>query len=555
MIDAKENRMKTDEILTLIDNKDFLDKIYRFSYHRCNTSFDAEDLCSDIILAVISSVQRHTDIDNFYGFVWTVAHRVYADFCEKRNKITNNISIENTELQFADKENGIDSLIEKTADREQLRKIFAEIAFLSKIYREVMVMYYIDEMKIKNISAKLGISETTVKQRLFSARNTVRIEVETMNERNLSLKPIKMKFFNTGRVTGNIPSPLANRTLSQNLIYLCKNKEKTAKELSDELCVPMIYVEEELEIQCRGQNGTYGNIRKLDNGKYISNILIAEYQEFQDLAKICEKYSEQLSSQFKNNYMKLRKEILDFPYLNAVKDEKFILWGYMLRCSWELERQICAEVNSYFTDIVPVERMYATVAHIYDEKIAPDYNSYGNCSIVGNSVAGFKSVRMKNCFGKYIDRHFKSGHNISNDEKILMLLKSIDGLSIDSLTESEKEIAAKAIESNYIKKVDNSLKPKVVTFEQKDEHSFEELAVKLCEFDNNIINNIAKEISQYMRKHIQKHLLNEYQNYLCLIAFARIPTILIEGSIKQNLLYKPNDRLGGEGVILIVEKE
>ena len=253
--------------------------------------------------------------------------------------------------------------------------------------------------------------------------------------------------------------------------------------------------------------------------------------------------------------MELRKEILDFPYLNVVENEKFILWAYMLRCSWELERQICAEVNNYFADIVPTERMYATVANVHSDEITPDYNSYGNDGIHANSISGFKSVHMRNCYGKYIDRHFTVGHNISNDEKMLILLKSIDGILIDSLTESEKEIAAKAIESNYIKKVDNLLKPKVVTFEQKDEYYFEELAVKLCEFDNGIIKDIAKEISQYMRKHIQKHLLDEYQNYLYLVAAIRIPTILIEGCIKQNLLYKPVDRLGGEGVILIVEKE
>ena len=44
--------MKTNETLKLLDDKDLLDKIYHFSYHRCNTSFEAEDLCSDIILAV-----------------------------------------------------------------------------------------------------------------------------------------------------------------------------------------------------------------------------------------------------------------------------------------------------------------------------------------------------------------------------------------------------------------------------------------------------------------------------------------------------------------------
>ena len=77
--------METNETLKLLDDKNLLDKIYHFSYHRCNTSFEAEDLCSDIVLAVISAIHKQKRIDNFYAFVWTVARRVYADYCEKRN--------------------------------------------------------------------------------------------------------------------------------------------------------------------------------------------------------------------------------------------------------------------------------------------------------------------------------------------------------------------------------------------------------------------------------------------------------------------------------------
>ncbi len=72
--------MKTNETLKLPDDKDFLDKIYHFSYHRCNTSFEDEDLCSDIILAVISAIHKQERIENFYAFVWTIARRVYADY-------------------------------------------------------------------------------------------------------------------------------------------------------------------------------------------------------------------------------------------------------------------------------------------------------------------------------------------------------------------------------------------------------------------------------------------------------------------------------------------
>lgn len=276
--------MKTNEILKLISDKALLDKIYQFSYRRCNTSYEAEDLCSDIILTVISAVHKQEQIENFYAFVWTVARRVYADYCEKRNSVRQTISMENGDYAIAAKENEIDSFIEETAEQEQIRKIFAEISFLSKAYREVMVLYYLDEMKVKDISKKLNISETTVKQRLFFARNTVRKEVEIMNERNLSLKPVSLAFIGTGNPSGNDPRTKAERILSQNLVYACKDKAKSAKELSDELCVPMPYIEDELEIQLKGENGSYGLLRKMGD-KYISNVIIVENSEFNEAGK------------------------------------------------------------------------------------------------------------------------------------------------------------------------------------------------------------------------------------------------------------------------------
>ena len=211
--------MKTNEILKLIGDKAFLDKIYQFSYRRCNTSYEAEDLCSDIILTVISAVHKQEQIENFYAFVWIVARRVCADYCEKRNSVRQTISMENGDYAIAAKENEIDSFIEETAEQEQIRKIFAEISFLSKAYREVMVLYYLDEMKVKDISKKLNISETTVKQRLFFARNTVRKEVEIMNERNLSLKPVSLAFIGTGNPSGN--DQKAPRNFPMSFAYPC----------------------------------------------------------------------------------------------------------------------------------------------------------------------------------------------------------------------------------------------------------------------------------------------------------------------------------------------
>ena len=261
------------------------------------------------------------------------------------------------------KENEIEEFVEEAAEQEQISRIFKEIAFLSKAYREVMVMFYIDELKVKEIATRLNINETTVKQRLFSARNSVRKEVETMSERTYVLKPIKLAISGTGNPCGNDPRSKTERMFSQNLIYLCKDKPKSAKELSEELCVPMPYIEEELEIQCHGENGKYGMLRKLENGKYAVNIHLVDYDEYDQANNIYEKHLPEFCEVIKNTLKQNEEKILSFPYLSEQKDLRFIMWSLISRTVWDFEERINKVLaEKYFSDIVPVNRTFSCVA-------------------------------------------------------------------------------------------------------------------------------------------------------------------------------------------------
>lgn len=547
--------MKTNEPLKLLDDKDFLDKIYHFSYHRCNTSFEAEDLCSDIIIAVISAIHKQERIENFYAFVWTVARRVYADYCEKRNEERQVFSIENSDLMLASKENEIDEFIEKAAEQEQISRIFKEIAFLSKAYREVMVMFYIDELKVKDIAARLNINETTVKQRLFSARNSVRKEVETMSERTYVLKPIKLAISGTGNPCGNDPRSKTERMFSQNLIYLCKDKPKSAKELSEELCVPMPYIEEELEIQCHGENGKYGMLRKLENGKYAVNIHLVDYDEFDQANKIYEKHLPEFCEVIKNTLEKNEEKILSFPYLSEQKDLRFIMWSLISRTVWDFEEKINKVLaEKYFSNIVPVNRTFSCVAVAFTDEQYPEFDFYGSDGIDATSIGGYKSVFASNIYGKRIDKHFHCGHNLSHDPKLLMVLRAIGGIAIDELSESEKEIAAKALECGYLRKNGNVIEPKIIVIDRKNDMDFYNLSFDFNNDMGTIIEQIAAELSMFMRKHIPEHLMNEYQIYTRLIAGIRILAKAIEECIKEGLLTEPENRVGAEGVLMVVER-
>lgn len=546
--------MKTNEILNLIGDKNFLDKVYQFSYSRCDTSFEAEDLSSDIILNIISYVKKSDNIDNFYALVWTVARRVYADYSEKRSKSRQILSTENGNIELSDKENHIESFLNDTADKEALKKIFAEIVFLAKAYREVMVLYYLDEMKIKDIAKKLGISETTVKQRLFFARNTVRKEVETVNERNLSLKPVSLAFIGTGNPCGNDPRTKAERILSQNLVYACKDKAKSAKELSDELCVPMPYIEDELAIQLKGENGSYGLLRKIGD-KYISNVIIVENSEFNEAGKIYTKHLDELCEKLKNHLQSHREEFLKFPYLSRQTDLRFILWTLISESVWHLKERVDEILETeYFKEVKPPQRKFTTVGVAISYGASYNVRFYGCDGNDTHDFCGYSYVFIRNIYGKRMDRHFYCGQTITNDEKLRLTLKVIGGMDINTLDETQREIAAKAIECGFLRKNGEILEPRIVAIEQKDWENFRNL---LCEYYDSI-EDIAKEIAEemyaYMLSHIQKHLLNEYKSYNLLVSGINLLNDLIEKCIAEDLLTEPKQKIGPEGVLLVVEK-
>jgi RNA polymerase sigma factor (sigma-70 family) len=547
--------MGTVEIIKQLGNKEFLDKLYGFAYKRCNSSFEAEDLCSDIVLALLKSIRKAPSIKNFYAFTWTVARRTYADFCEKRKQQSDkNIAENYTDEIINIQTNPIDDYIESEAEITQFKKIKREITFLSKMYRDVMVMYYLDEMKTLEIARKLAISETTVKQRLFFARNTIRKEVDKMDNNNLSLKPVRIAFMGTGNPVGNDPREKAERTFSQNLVYLCKDIARSAKEISEMLNVPMMFIEEEIEIQCHGMNKHYGLIRKLDNGKYISNFIIIDSEDFKTVNEIYKQQADVIIDRMATYFKTNEKRILDFPFLNKQSDIKFIAWSLISRMIWTYESNIFQTLkNKYFPDIETLEREFSIfgIAAKYGENIK--FGFYGCDGNKALNFCGYSLVFYANIYGERIEKHFSCGHNISNDPLLLLTIKAIDGIAVDNLSGDEKEIAAKAIEVGYLKKENGILLPKILVLNMKDEKEFYSLSNDFAKEIEDVSNASASNIYELVKKFVPKHLMNEYKQFV-LHSTCGLISDVFEKCIKKGIINAPERRLCAEGTWMIVAK-
>ena len=546
--------MKKQDLLKYFDD-DLLDKLFGFCYARTNDSYEAEELCSDIIYALVKAANSDGEIESVYSFIWIVARNVYADFSNNRRKRADTVYEGDSEelLLGIAEENTTDD----TA--ELLTSVYRRIAFLTKAYREVMIMFYIDGLSTVQIAKAQGTSEGAVRQRLFSARQKIKSEVEEMAEtynKPVALDEIKFVFWGTGNPGWGDPSNVCYRMLSNHIVWLCHKKPMSASEIAEELNVPTLYVEQELEILREGENGEYGLLRRLDNGKYAINIVLLDKDVFEKaneiymkrLPKICDTVVEYIEEH--------KEEYLSYPYLNKKVDMNLILWQQITDISNAfLENVQHVLKEKYFSDVIEVKRPYTSFAYVDNGK-----HYGGGCDgAYAENVCGFSKVHLRNIYITRIKPHFRYSHNIAKDPQIQLALRAIEGLEVTALSETEKEHAAKAIECGYLYRDGNMIYTKILVNELTDNNTlFEKDVFKISNglkkgYYDTDAETVAEEIAALIKKFIPEYLYGEWR-YANILAGLPVLDAVVECLIEKGVLTPPEDGIGAEGCWMSVEK-
>ena len=77
--------MKKQKLLNIMDDE-LLEKLFGFCYARTRDGYEAQELCSDIIYALVKASHTDGEIENLYPFIWRVARNVYADFSNVKKR-------------------------------------------------------------------------------------------------------------------------------------------------------------------------------------------------------------------------------------------------------------------------------------------------------------------------------------------------------------------------------------------------------------------------------------------------------------------------------------
>ena len=372
----------------------------------------------------------------------------------------------------------------------------------------------------------------------------------------VSLNKINFVFWGTGSPAWGDPSTICYRTLSNHIVWLCHKKPMSASEIAGELNVPTLYVEEELEILRKGENGEYGLLRRLDNGKYAINIVLLDKDVFEKaneiymerLPKICDTISDYIEEH--------KSEYLAYPYLNKKVDMNLILWQQISEISRAFSENVKRILKEkHFSDAAEVERPYSSFGYVDNGK----YYGGGCDGEYAENVCGFSKVHLRNIYITRVKAHFRCGHNISRDPQIQLALRAIEGLDITTISENEKEHAAKAIECGYLYRDGDMLYTKILVNALTDNYTL--LENDLFKISNGLRDGyfdtdaeiVAEKIADLIKKSVPDYLLGEWR-FANVLANSPVLDAVVECLIEKGVLTPPEDGIGAEGCWMSVEK-
>ena len=161
-------------------------KVYGLVYHMTSNRDDTNDLLQDVFAKAYRSLKRFRGKSSFYTWIYSIATNMTLNFLKKRNR-RRTLSLDDVDLTI---ENDPD-YIEATSKSDPVReaglselqeRLNVAMQQLSVDHRAVVTMFDIQGMPHAEISKILGVSEGTVRSRLFYAHRLLQSCLEDLRK-------------------------------------------------------------------------------------------------------------------------------------------------------------------------------------------------------------------------------------------------------------------------------------------------------------------------------------------------------------------------------------
>lgn len=138
--------------------KAYSEMIYRIAYTVLESKSDAEDILQEVLIKYVTTNKKFKDEE--YKKSWLIRVTLNMSYNLKKSAWKRHTVPLDDEVKF---------------EYKHQSEIFDVIEKLDKKYKDVVLLYYYEDIPIRNISKILKISEDNVRKRLSRARKKLEI--------------------------------------------------------------------------------------------------------------------------------------------------------------------------------------------------------------------------------------------------------------------------------------------------------------------------------------------------------------------------------------------
>jgi RNA polymerase sigma factor (sigma-70 family) len=149
-------------------------KIFGLVYNMTSHREDTNDLLQDIFAKAYRSIQRFMGKSSFYTWLYSISVNMTLNYLKKRNRYTK-VSMDDVDSGIHNDEKFIEvttagtSPLREVNIHELQKRLNEALMKLSHDHRTVVTLYDVQGLQHAEISKILGVSEGTVRSRLFYA--------------------------------------------------------------------------------------------------------------------------------------------------------------------------------------------------------------------------------------------------------------------------------------------------------------------------------------------------------------------------------------------------
>ena len=470
-------------------------RVLRWARGKTRTTQEAEDLAQSVLMewlrAVRAQEERGACVAEPEHLLWRIARFVWCKSLRpgtyyRCEPLSEKLSAGETPEESAERQD---------EQRRQTAFVRRQIMRLSRIQRETLVWYYLENRTTADIARRLRVSENTVRWHLSDSRKKIREADGKMTSTEFVYCPKKLHVAINGEAYDDrLTREVLDNLLHQNILLRCYAQGQTAQELCDELGVARPYIEDAVNVLLRDE------LLTADGGRVRTNFIITSGAQEEARLAVYDAHEDELSREIVRQLMAHEQEIRAIGFIGCDVPMPRLLWWLIYRCTAALPNPAEMPPRPYHVDGGAYHLMGFAREPENRHYLAWDYNGpmYND---------GFRWFGLQHFGNSPVQDLFEL--NQPHMGKLCALLIRFIQADFDPscVTADEQELLAELLARGFLRKADGSIKPNfcVLTREQV-QRLRQEVFLPIVEAVQPAWTRVCNELRTLCKASVPKHL-------------------------------------------------